>query len=204
MITFVTGMGRCGLSLIMQMLHAAGRPTVGRYPYYDVLPIRSVHWSEFISKREPPRDWIYKLPDPTLTRLQWQASPLEARAIFVQRNKTEQATSILRKAAFTQAGLGDTPDNVEKIRRSLIADEPKAIEYVRAVCKERILYVGFEKLLEQQRETAGRLCEFMQLDYEQAHRPMFAVMKTRDTRALKTPLDFRAPAERGKIIVPGA
>lgn len=90
----VAGLGRCGSSLVMQMLDAAGVPVVGSYPDYE----DDVNMS--LPALDAQRDFAsrcagkaVKLLDPHL-----HAPPigLDYRCIFLTRHPVEQAKSILK------------------------------------------------------------------------------------------------------------
>ena len=48
----VAGLGRCGTSLMMQMLAAAGLPCVGEFPAYEVPEL---------NHRKPPLAWVIRI-----------------------------------------------------------------------------------------------------------------------------------------------
>ena len=92
----VTGLGRCGTSLVMQMLSAAGIPTVGTYPDFEddlVLDLPALDAQREFASRCQGR--AVKIIDPHL-----HAPPigLDYRTIFLTRHPVEQAKSILKLA----------------------------------------------------------------------------------------------------------
>lgn len=95
----VAGLGRCGTSLVMQMLAGAGLPCVGEFPAYEVPEL---------NHQEPPLAWLeaqrgkaMKVLNPHLTRI---PPEFEAPVIWLDRNVREQAKS---QAKFATMMMGD-------------------------------------------------------------------------------------------------
>ncbi len=93
-IIVVAGIGRCGSSLVMQMLSAAGVPTIGSYPdFEDDLNLRlpDLDAQREVAMRAPGH--AMKLLDPHL-----HAPPVgyEYSTIFLTRHPVEQAKSMLK------------------------------------------------------------------------------------------------------------
>lgn len=90
----VTGLGRCGTSLVMQMLSAAGIPTVGSFPDFEddmTSRLPSLEAQREFADRCKGR--AVKIIDPHL-----HAPPvgMDYRTIFLTRHPVEQAKSILK------------------------------------------------------------------------------------------------------------
>lgn len=97
----VAGLGRCGTSLLMQMLAGAGLPCVGEFPAYEVPEL---------DHREPPLAWLeaqrgkaMKVLNPHLTTI---PPEFEAPVIWLDRNLRDQAKS---QAKFACAMMGADP-----------------------------------------------------------------------------------------------
>lgn len=93
-IIIVAGLGRCGSSLVMQMLSAAGVPTIGTYPAFEDnvnLRLPDLDAQREVAMRAPGH--AMKLIDPHL-----HAPPVgyEYRTIFLTRHPVEQAKSMLK------------------------------------------------------------------------------------------------------------
>lgn len=90
----VAGLGRCGSSLVMQMLDTAGIPTVGNWPAFEDDIIFRLHTLE--AQREFYERCMgraVKLLDPHLRK---PPIGLDYRCIFLTRHPREQAKSMLK------------------------------------------------------------------------------------------------------------
>jgi hypothetical protein len=86
-ILFVAGLGRCGTTMVMQMLHAAGTPCAGTPPAFEDIPVSP-------SRVDHPwlalqRGRVVKWIDPTVTRIKGHKGGV----IFLSRDPMEQAKS---------------------------------------------------------------------------------------------------------------
>lgn len=89
----VAGLGRCGSSLVMQMLAAAGVPTVGAFPSFEIndeleLRLNPVAWRSLVSGK------AVKVLD--AQRVLPPAEHLDRRMILLTRHPGEQAKSALK------------------------------------------------------------------------------------------------------------
>ena len=91
-ILFVTGLGRCGTSMVMQMLHAAGVPCAGTPPAFEDIPVtpRGVDHNWLARQGGRAVKWI----DPTVTDL--RRPPGMHSAVFLARDPRQQALSQLK------------------------------------------------------------------------------------------------------------
>lgn len=89
-VLFVTGLGRCGTTMVMQMLQAAGVPCAGTYPAFEDIPISPSGVDQAWIDKQGGRavKWI----DPTVTRVRHA----NGAAIFLTRDPVEQAKSQLK------------------------------------------------------------------------------------------------------------
>ncbi|TDW63125.1 hypothetical protein EDF57_10680 [Novosphingobium sp. PhB55] len=90
----VTGLGRCGTSLVMQMLDAAGGPTIGAFPAFEepaevALRAYPERWSKLAAGK------AVKILNPHLNPPPAQGS---YRTIYLSRDFAEQAKSTLKFA----------------------------------------------------------------------------------------------------------
>jgi hypothetical protein len=151
----VSGLGRCGTSLSMQMLAAAG------YPIFA--PDRST-WPDFeLSETlNPPPAWpgvdasgALKWLDPHRV-----TPPKVPRAIFLVRQLEQQAKSQLKMVQWIEPATDTSRSAVRALARSLAKEEFRAKVRLQQKC-ERVLTVRFEALIETSRETFARVWEFI-------------------------------------------
>lgn len=136
----VAGLGRCGSSLVMQMLHAAGVPTFGTFPAFeDNLNMR-------LPQIEAQREFVQacagkavKLLDPHL-----HAPPigLEYRTIFLTRHPVEQAKSMLKLI-----GSGTDRKARRAMEHAVRRDTGRAREAVIRIGDGRFYNMPFEHLI---------------------------------------------------------
>lgn len=147
---FVTGLGRCGTTLVMNMLHAAGVPCAGTSPAFEDIPLRPSHvdldWLR--SQRGKAVKWI----DPTTTRIDRP----QGCAIFLSRDPFEQANSM--------AKLLGAPMN-RKMRLALAhnvkADTIRARRMVtNKLGSHHVLLLHFDKVIRTPRGTATKIARF--------------------------------------------
>jgi len=95
-ILFVTGLGRCGTTMVMQMLHTAGVPCAGTYPAFEDIPVAPSGVDHDWLARQAGRavKWI----DPTVTHVRHR----NGAAIFLTRDPAEQARSQLKMLGASQ------------------------------------------------------------------------------------------------------
>jgi hypothetical protein len=146
-ITIVAGFGRCGSSLVMQMLAAGGMPTpYSSFPSYEI-----------VDKTKILIPTLYggavKVLDPHINR-----PPMgpEYRWIWLDRDPMEQARSMAKfwKAAMMDAptGLPEMPefgpDQIDKLAQAFKRDRPRAygvmLKYTQT---SGILKLKFEAIL---------------------------------------------------------
>jgi hypothetical protein len=144
-VIIVVGLGRCGTSLAMQMLHAGGIPCVGQRPAFeDARTITDIDQSLF-------NDWAghaVKILDPHLAGV---PAHIPAVAIFMQRRISEQAKSI---AKFSHL-VGGTPRwksrQMALLEKGLISD----MRAIRQVLEPiPTLMLQFEEVLARPHEAA--------------------------------------------------
>lgn len=149
-VIIVAGLGRCGTSLVMQMLAAAKVPTLGAYPAFEDdinMRLPDLDAQREFYERCPGR--AVKLIDPHL-----HAPPfgLDYRCIFLTRNTTQQARSILK--------LVGVP-NDRRARRAMEAsvrqDTSRARAAVERIGSGRFLQLGFEELIHDPAMAASRI-----------------------------------------------
>jgi hypothetical protein len=155
-ITIVSGFGRCGSSLVMQMLEAGGMPMVGRFPAFE-----DDHTSVARVVIDP--EWMglqdgraVKILDPH----EIQIPAGDYRVIWCSREYAEQARSQVKFAAMMM-GLHPTRESVRAFMRSYVRDKPKAIKKLIALApKPGILDLHFEDILSDPLGAATELAQY--------------------------------------------
>lgn len=188
-ITLVSGFGRCGSSLVMQMLAAGGMPATGDYPTFEATcpgHIRGVDWWPSLAGK------ALKVLDPT-----WGSVPgglgCRYRAIWLDRDPAEQAKSWQKFSAM----FLPVPMQGRESRRALMAsyrkDRPGCLELLRRRCEGRVLELRFERILSHPAETAQAINAFIELGLDVA--AMAAAVRPRPPRCLPDFLELDLMAE---------
>lgn len=139
-IVLVCGFGRCGSSMVMQMLAAGGMATVGRGPAYE---------DDRAGERPIDAAWMVSLAgsavkvlDPHVTRPPIGPS---YRVIWMERNEREQAKSqakFLRMMAGVELGRHEVRAFAASYRRNM----PEVDALFRAI-SAKVLRLRFEQVL---------------------------------------------------------
>lgn len=150
----VAGLGRCGSSLVMRMLDAAGVPVVGSYPDYEDavnmgLPALDAQ-RDFASRCAGK---AVKLLDPHL-----HAPPigLDYRCIFLTRHPVEQAKSILKL-------IGARGDRQARraMESTVRRDTVRARNAVSHIGDGRYLELPFENVIHDPIDAASRITRYL-------------------------------------------
>lgn len=162
-LVLVSGLGRCGTSLMMQMLAAGGWPVYG--PDESTFPAFE-HPVNTRGDHVPAGPGILKWLDPHSF-----PPPPFSRAIFLVRDLREQARSQVKLAEHMTAGLpAFTPENVPALARYMREEELAA----RAALRRRgpVLVVRFEDLIAHPAVVMRAVSDFadVRLDIEAAVR----------------------------------
>ena len=145
----VCGLGRCGSSLAMQMLHAGGYRTSGDHPAYEddiaLLPNRGTSslWQRHIGG-------AVKLLDPHVNKL---PSDVPFRAIWLDREHGEQAKSQIKFAAWSM-GLTIDRSARRKLQASYRRETPAALAALRRAGAGPVGFLTFEKMLARPHDSA--------------------------------------------------
>ena len=179
----VCGFGRCGSSLVMQMLAAGGMPVAGEWPAFE---------DEVASPSNPARDWAgaagkaVKVIDPFRIRLPEGRCP----AIWLDRDRREQARSQAKFAA-TMMGLRFGRSGERKLQSSYLSDRPKAMA---ALSGRSIECMQFEDVLRDPRGAAATLARISGRTLDEV--AMARVVRPRVPTCYPTMLEFEMIAER--------
>jgi hypothetical protein len=153
-ILLVCGFGRCGTSLVMQMLDTGGVPVIGRAPAYEemVPPGAGVdYWRENFSGR------AMKLLDPQRHR---PPAGLDYRILWLDRDFHQQALSQV-KLLTDLSGIklnGPKKVIVKRMERLNILERPRAIATIRTVAGDKnCASLFFEQIINAPHIAAKRL-----------------------------------------------
>lgn len=145
----VCGLGRCGSTLLMHMLHAAGIPCIGGKPAFEHDQFRRKLVDREFLAAHPGH--AFKLLDPHLVKL--PAGITVGKAIWLDRDVEQQARS---QAKFVHLLEGVPLPNRAQLRHwkaNLRGDREKAL---RALPWLK-LFLSFESLIEAPTATAAKL-----------------------------------------------
>lgn len=147
----VAGQGRCGTSLTMQMLDAAGVPCVGSFPAYetDASGIETFDPAHLAGLRGN----AIKLIDPANLRVGDMPNHL---VIWLDRNFREQAKSI---AKFTGGGINRSGMRI--LERSLRNDRERHRAVIGVPGGAPFLTLRFEDLIERPHMAAVSIASFL-------------------------------------------
>ena len=171
----VSGFGRCGTSMVMQMLAAAGVLCCGRYPAFEddfvMRGAASAAWENYIGSR------AVKVLGPA-TAL--PNAPLPARGIWLDRDPREQARSQVK---FISVGHAITNKRaaVRSLARSLLTDRPAALKAMAKTCAVGYRVLRFEDIIGDPRAAATDIAAWLGLP-EEAASAMAAVVRLRSPR----------------------
>ena len=169
MINLVTGLGRCGTSLAMQMLEAGGAPVVGKAPWYEPPPTVPENYSpKWLARQEGK---FVKLINPK----QFEYPEAEYRILWLTRDPMQQVMSIIklqiaqtnrRYTGTLEQGVANLKNNERGTRRFL----------------ERLgsgMHMKFEDIIAEPMDAAERIARHFSLEAEIA--TMAAVVWDRNT-----------------------
>lgn len=145
----VAGLGRCGSSLTMQMLHAGGMPCVGPFPAFEDERVRQ---RVALADVEAWRGQAVKVLDPQRTGL-----PGDVRVIWLDRDPKHQADSqakFLRQLGELRADRATR----RRIAQRLMVERAQALA---VVGRRPVLQLTFEALLATPGACADRMAAFV-------------------------------------------
>jgi len=158
-ITIVAGFGRCGSSLMMQMLAAGGMPTTGAAPAYEAHEAAVVFNGGTLSSywlRTVPGSAV-KVLDPQRGRL---GQGIPYRVIWLDRDHDEQAKSHAKFMGIFSGGVTMRREERRAFARSYVRDRPAAFRVLRAAGAEQFLEVHFEVILAAPLHAAAAINRF--------------------------------------------
>lgn len=150
----VSGLGRCGTSLVMQMLDAAGYPVFGEYPAYE---------SDETSAENITRAFLDQHECKAIKVLDPQRAPDRifqgSRVIFLTRNLEQQVLSQIKFANFF-LGREDKPSREQKRRMMGILDRDHTLAKKQLCFADDYIFADFEKVLEDPEYFLKRVSTF--------------------------------------------
>ncbi len=161
-VTLVCGHGRCGSSLVMQMLEAGGMPVTGSYPALEDPRAGMSDWD---------RDWIarqaggaVKFLDPQVMPDERRLPDVPLRTIWVSRDPREQGKSTI-KMMRVLAGLDLPASAWREMAGSYKADTLAALAILKVAGP--VLRLSFEQIIRRPDVAARLISEFAGLpDWE--------------------------------------
>lgn len=150
-VVLVAGMGRCGSSLTMQMLHACGLRCAGQPPAFEPEEINLLNG-------DPTAEWMtqfeaVKIIDPHRGKLPF----INAVVVWLDRNFIQQAISQVKFCTMLN-GLRYDPRAAQRICNSLKLERTQAITTFTGL--ERVT-VAFEDAIEAQDKYCTAIKEFL-------------------------------------------
>lgn len=160
-ITIIAGLPRCGSSLLMQMLNAAGFRCAGDYPGFEPEGIFESPEPEFVDSF---LGGAMKLLDPHRVIL---PPGRKYQFIFLTRSRRQQAQSIIKFVQATGNARGIiTEDGFERMKESLKSDQAVGLKNVTGHgCP--ILRIRFEDLIERSFPTVTEIVRFLDFAHDE-------------------------------------
>jgi hypothetical protein len=173
-VLIIAGLGRCGSSLVMQMLAKAGVACVGTFPDYEV---------EEVNHRAIDASWLreqagraVKILDPHVATVPAEVS---GPVIWLDRNPREQARS---QAKVARLMVGLPPASREHLRRwerGLAVERGQAL---RELAGRELLLLTYESLLRNPRYATARIAGFLAPQWQLDSERMMAAVRKHDPR----------------------
>ena len=187
MISLVCGFGRCGSSLVMQMLYAGGYPVIGDWPSFE--DERQTRLTAVADRWIGEWDGKFgKWLEPITYPLPKQDIPY--RVLWLKRDHGQQARSFC-KIQREVLGLGVKRQDIGRLRKQFNRNEPKAIAKLKQAAGD-VFSLRFESMLRDPYENALRLCVWASEGHppdESRARKMAEVVRARNSDCLRTILE---------------
>jgi hypothetical protein len=154
-VVLVAGLGRCGSSLVMQMLEAAGLPCLGEYPGFE--DARFNHCPVPADLLRSHAGHAVKCLNPHLTPLAYDAPWI---VVWLDRNLTEQARSQIKFATvFMRSAPPTTRRDLRRMAAGLREERGPAM---RAFAGRPRTYLQFEEIVASPSKAAYRLAKWLE------------------------------------------
>jgi hypothetical protein len=165
----IAGLGRCGSSMTMQMLHASGTPCVGRSPSFeDDHTMQNVD-AEWLSQQSGR---AVKVLDPQRVGI---PQDVNCAVIWLDRDTKEQAKSQI-KLVEALDGIRVASGSWRVMRGILRSDRTKAMAII---VRYPVLKLSFEGILSAPRENAVQIADFLSPWFDISDRIDFMAMAVR-------------------------
>lgn len=173
MINLITGLGRCGTSLAMQMGDAAGWPMTGEYPWYEPRQtVPKTYSKKWLSRQDGK---FVKLLFP----LQFELPDNEYRFLFLIRDPVQQFMSIMKLQRANGRKLSIMLDQGVA---NVIKNQAKSYDMIRQLGDVHVM--RFEDLLMYPLDCAGMIAQHFRLSADLDR--MAAVVKDRESTVAET------------------
>jgi len=154
MITVVCGFGRCGSSMLMQMLHHGGMRCAGKWPSFEIKE----------TVENSTGDWIHQYEGAAVKFLEPAFRPpkpgLDYRIIWLDRDMKQQAKSWIK---LSNSWMGGTCGRTE-VRRALAfmrKHRPRMIACINRLGPTPPLMLEYEAVLANRQMHAQMVAEFV-------------------------------------------
>lgn len=178
----VTGLGRCGLSLVMQMLDAGGFPVVGEYPAYEVCQVGYP-----IGAHLRPGKAL-KVVDPQNNYFP-PSKKNDMIGVLLERDYIEQARSQIKLLLATGVQVRSDVESLTKLAKSNRKDTEANRCRMGQWTRKRLLVLQFEDIIGRPQEAADHLNAFL-ADGKLDASKMAAQVRQRTARCLDVLLEL--------------
>lgn len=157
----VAGLGRCGTSLVMRMLDAAGVSTIGDRPDWECMATQ-------MQLEDDPAGWAVAIRGRAVKLLdahRYEIPQLgDFDLIWLYRDEREQAKSGLKLASAMFSTIKPDRKQARAWAAGLRRDAPRAVKALEAAGPPRTLALRFEHILGDPFMSALKICRFLGLE----------------------------------------
>ena len=143
----VSGFGRCGSSLLMQMFAAGGLPCLGEYPMFEDHRTSAMGWNDSWMTEALLHHKVVKLLNPHLYKKNLPKS-LPAHYIWLDRDIDEQAKSWEKMRAGMRGlpdAIKDKPFTAAMAKKMMLRHRDKALGLLKS--RGAVLCLTFEQII---------------------------------------------------------
>jgi hypothetical protein len=199
-ITIVTGFGRCGTSLVMQVLYAAGTECTGNWPSFENEEVFPVHFNKNWLRDQKRKAVKIMEPDQSMHNL----NGMTIRTIWVRRSYMQQARSMAKLASVAMQKPLPTEGEIAVVADGWKKRTFKAITHMATLGP--LMVIDFEDLIYPMMETYIKLIQFMEYpwldDEEQAEEAMKKMIMCVEPRTIDAQPDFEVEERLHKQSAP--
>ena len=169
MINNITGLGRCGTSLVMQMLDVIDAPVLGKPPWYEPSKTMAENYKPWWMKRQKGK--FVKLINPQ----QFEFPKRGYRILWLNRDPEQQFLSICKlQKAMGRRVIGSMHAGIENLK----ANEILNLDLMESLGDVHVM--RFEDLITDPHDAAGRIAMHFRLQADVDR--MAAVVRQRETK----------------------